>query len=227
MSDSPVLTAADVRDSLKGVDVSPYTQSRSIGNRSLSWLPWADCWAILTEHYPAATYSFKPAHFYPDGSAEVECGVSIPDGAGDFIWQACTLAVMDNRYDAIENPSSRDINDARWRCVVKAVATLTGLGLQLYRDGSGVPKPIEVNTVKPLTAAEKKRRAAAAKKQEKEREAHLEDSLAKLASLVTACEGEGNIDTKGIDVAKKYLADRGPIARVEDAIRFLEGELRG
>lgn len=149
------------------------------------------------------------------------------DEAGDFIWQACTLAVMDNRYDAIENPSSRDINDARWRCVVKAVATLTGLGLQLYRDGSGVPKPIEVKTVKPLTAAEKKKRAAAAKKQEKEREAHLEDSLAKLASLVTACEGEGNIDTKGIDVAKKYLADRGPIARVEDAIRFLEGELRG
>ena len=224
---STKITAADIRSTFKGVDVSAYTQSRSVGNRSLSWLPWADAWAILTEYYPGATYTFKPAHFYPDGSAEVECAVSIPDGDGDFIWQSCTLAVMDNRYDAIQTPSSRDINDARWRCVVKAIATMTGLGLQLYRDGSGVPKPIEVKTVKPPTAAEKRKQAAAEKKAKEAAAKKLEDSLEQLSQLVAACEEDGNVDAKGIEVARKYLGDRGPLARVEDAIKYLEAQLGG
>ena len=47
------------------------------------------------------------------------------------------LAVMDNNNRAIKNPDARAVNDARQRCLVKAIA-MHGLGLYIYQ-GEGVP----------------------------------------------------------------------------------------
>ena len=45
---------------------------------------------------------------------------------------------MDNRNKSVANPSSRDISDARMRCLVKAIA-MHGLGAYIYA-GEDLPQ---------------------------------------------------------------------------------------
>lgn len=88
------------------------------------------------EHYPNAQFTFqaftdelgimRDAMFYPDGSASVHVTVSIGDLARSM-W----LPVMDNRNNAISNPTSRQISDAKMRCLVKCIA-MFGLGHYIF-----------------------------------------------------------------------------------------------
>ena len=52
------------------------------------------------------------------------------------------LPVMDNRNKAVPNPTSRDISDARMRCLVKAIA-MHGLGAYIYA-GEDLPAPTTI-----------------------------------------------------------------------------------
>ena len=195
-----VPTHADIWAKMSKIDVSEYIKSRGVGNRTLSWIPWSDCLALLQAHYPEFEYEFPPAIFYPDGSAEVGCTVTIGE-----VSRRVELPVMDYKFDAVSNPSSRDINDGRWRAFVKAVAILSGLGFQLYRDGSGVP-------VVPV------------KKAGNDAE-HLADRLDTLTALLDACEEHGGVDAKVQKLGRELVTDGGPADRVEAAIRHLEREL--
>ena len=195
-----VPTHADIWNKLSVIDVSEYIKSRGVGNRTLSWIPWSDCLALLQAHYPEFEYEFSPAIFYPDGSAEVGCTVTIGE-----VSRRVELPVMDYKFDAVSNPSSRDINDGRFRAFVKATAILTGLGFQLYRDGSGVP-------VVPV------------KKAGNDAE-HLADRLDTLTALLDACEEHGGVDAKVQKLGRELVTDGGPTDRVEAAIRHLEREL--
>ena len=148
-------TYADIWKKLSVIDVSEFIKSRGIGSRTLSWIPWSDCLAILQSHYPDFEYTFFPVTLYPDGSAEVGCEVTIGD-----VSRRVDLPVMDHKFDAISagpggSPDSRAINDGRWRAFVKAVA-IFGLGFQLYRDGSGVPVPVKTQPTKKPTKPTKK-----------------------------------------------------------------------
>jgi len=114
----------------------------------LSYLSWAWGWGVLMEHYPQANYLYYqgegdvPYVQFPDGTAEVRCRVSI-----DNLSREMTLSVMDNRNNAIQSPSSRQVNDTKMRCLVKCLA-MYGLGHYLYA-GEDVPrdddkeKPVE------------------------------------------------------------------------------------
>jgi len=51
------------------------------------------------------------------------------------------LPVMDNRNKAVPNPTSRDISDARMRCLVKAIA-MHGLGAYIYA-GEDLPQAVQ------------------------------------------------------------------------------------
>jgi predicted RNase H-like nuclease (RuvC/YqgF family) len=55
--------------------------------------------------------------FYPDGSASVHVTVSINE-----LKRSMWLPVMDFKNNAIANPNSRQISDAKMRCLVKCIA---------------------------------------------------------------------------------------------------------
>lgn len=90
------------------------------------YLSWADAWKHVQNNTDQANYELHDDIVYPDGTREVRCSVSI-DGVSHIMW----LAVMDNQNRAIKNPDARAINDARMRCLVKAIA-MHGLGLYIY-----------------------------------------------------------------------------------------------
>jgi hypothetical protein len=206
-------THADIWAKMSTIDVSEYIKSRGVGNRTLSWIPWSDCLAILQSCYPSFEYEFFPVTLYPDGSAEVGCEVTIGD-----ISRRVDLPVMDHKFNAIvagagSSPSSRDINDARWRAFVKAVAVLTGLGFQLYRDGSGIPVPVKTKAAKP------------AKKPTVDNKKLLDERLGVLESIVQACEEHGGVDARHLTLGREIIKDGGPLDRADKAIAFLEREV--
>lgn len=218
MSSPKKPTHAEIWNKMSTIDVSQFVKSRGIGNRTLSWIPWSDCLAILQSHYPDFEYEFFPVTIYPDGSAEVGCELRIGE-----VSRVVFLPVMDHRFDAIvagpdSSPSSRDINDARWRAFTKVVAIVTGLGFQLYRDGSGIPVPVETKKVKKITAAQKKKKAV-------DEEKHLAKRLEVLDAILEACEHHGGVDAKVIALGDNLLKQGGPIDRVEKAIAHLEKEI--
>lgn len=90
------------------------------------YLSWADAWKHVQQNTENAKYELHDDVVYPDGTREVRCSVWI-DGISHMMW----LAVMDNNNRAIKNPDARAVNDARMRCLVKAIA-MHGLGLYIY-----------------------------------------------------------------------------------------------
>lgn len=113
---------------------------------NLTYLSWSDCWATLADYYPESNYDFGEPKYYPDDTVEVSCTVTIKEGEHAFS-RIMYLPVMDHRNNSVPNPTSRQISDARQRCLVKAVAVATGLGLYIYR-GEDLPsedKPKRVN----------------------------------------------------------------------------------
>lgn len=104
------------------------------------------------EHYPESWFEFERvtmamtgSEFWPysDGTGEVRCKLTIVDELGD-ITRTLSLPVMDYKNMAIPNPTARDVNDAKMRCLVKCIA-LFGLGLYIYA-GEDIPKRTELRT---------------------------------------------------------------------------------
>ena len=104
---------------------------------NLTYLSWSDCWATLADYYPESNYEFGEPIYYNDETVEVSCVVTIKEGDKSFS-RKMYLPVMDHRNNSVVNPTSRQISDARQRCLVKAVAVATGLGLYIYR-GEDLP----------------------------------------------------------------------------------------
>ena len=133
MSDKE-LTYKDVWDKLSKIDCSDKIQKKM----NLSYLSWAWAWGVLQEHYPQAQYIFYqgdndvPYVQFPDGTAEVRCRVSI-DNLSREMW----LPVMDFKKNAVQNPSSMEVNFAKMRCLTKCLG-MYGLGHYIYA-GEDVP----------------------------------------------------------------------------------------
>lgn len=134
------ITFASIWDHLSAIDVNQHVKKK----QGLSYLSWAWAWGVMMDNYPDMTVSWTgtpPTHdtpgyddvvYYPGGSAKVECTVDIA-GYKRSVW----LPVMDHRMKAIPNPDSRQISDAKMRCLVKCFA-LFGLGHYIYA-GEDVP----------------------------------------------------------------------------------------
>lgn len=112
------------------------------------YLSWADAWKHVQQNTESATYELHDDVVYPDNSREVRCSVTI-DEISHMMW----LAVMDNNNRAIKNPDARAVNDARMRCLVKAIA-MHGLGLYIYA-GEDLP---DVTAQQPATKKEPPRK---------------------------------------------------------------------
>ena len=124
--------AGDIWNTLSQEDVSAYTKDRN----GLSYLSWASAWGVMMKHYPGFEVEFDNVKYLPDDTATVRCRVQVLNTCRDM-W----LPVMDYRHNAIANPSSRDISDAKMRCMTKCLA-LFGLGHYIF-DGEDLPPQMD------------------------------------------------------------------------------------
>ena len=113
---------------LSGIDVGNKIEKKG----RFSYLSWSWAWQQVKDKYPEATFEILEDVVFPDGTREVRVSVTIEE-LTHMMW----LPVMDHSNKAIQNPNARQINDARMRCWVKAIA-LHGLGLYIYA-GEDVP----------------------------------------------------------------------------------------
>jgi len=116
------LNRLEIWRKLSLVPVAEYIETKN----GFDYLSWSRAWALLMNEFPEAEFCFGNNVVFADETMEVSCTVSI----GEFR-RTSTLAVMDYRNKAIANPSATDIQNAKQRCFVKAIA-LHGLGFSLY-----------------------------------------------------------------------------------------------
>lgn len=135
--DVPVSFEQRVWDTLSRIDVSNHVSylEATAKRPEVSYLPWHKGWALLKRKFPASRFHYEDDIHHNDGTMEVGVNVTIreeSDGT-DAVFAYARLPVMNHRFFAIENPNARDINDARQRCLIKALA-FAGLGLNLWSD---------------------------------------------------------------------------------------------
>jgi hypothetical protein len=148
-------TAATIWKTLSSINVNDHIEKKS----GFSYLSWAWAWGVLMEHYPDSQFRFlksdgqSEVFASPDGTVEVRCHLSVV-ADGKTVDREMWLPVMDHKNNAIKNPNARDVNDAKMRCLVKAMA-LFGLGHYIYAgedlpDASkAAPKPVNPDTGQP------------------------------------------------------------------------------
>ena len=135
---------------LSPINVNDHVERK--GN--LSYLSWTWAWSTLKSKFPESYMSFKNVR-HADDSMTVECVLTI-HGDGDVCSGYMWLPVMDHRNKAIPNPNSRDISDARMRCLVKCIAVTTGLGLYIYA-GESIPQAEAEALTQPIDKAQAQR----------------------------------------------------------------------
>ena len=125
---SDKLTYDEVWETLNAQDLREFSEKK--GN--FTYLSWTDAWSVMMTCFPEVTYEFFPETYEPNKTVMSHCAVRI-EGLERTMW----LPVMDNRNNSIANPTTRQIQDARMRCLVKCLA-MYGLGNYIYR-GEDLP----------------------------------------------------------------------------------------
>lgn len=124
----------------------------------LKYLPWSQAIQLVKDLYPKTTFEVIPQvvdekgntrPWHDDGKTGwVEVSVRIESDDGEVCETKETLAIMDFKNKSIpaESITSVDANKSIKRCLVKALAIATGIGLYIY---SGEELPDEIaNTIK-------------------------------------------------------------------------------
>ena len=143
MSNKKKLSEKEIWETLRGVDTSSVEQPMP-NNEKLKYVSWADAWVLIMKYYPQTTYENTPPVFYRSGENEGTCEVGCKVTIGEFS-REMTLPVMTNHMPmkSIPNPTSRDISDAKQRCLVKTVA-MFGLGLHLWEKKKNSSAKVEM-----------------------------------------------------------------------------------
>ena len=143
-------------EALSALDLSSLVEKRE----NLTYLSWANCFSVLKQIYPLATYRVikNPVTglpFFTDSAVGIFVYTEVEI---EGITTECFLTVMDNKamklepytYQVWDNykkvyvdktvngATAFDINRAIWRALVKNVALATGIGLYIYQ-GEDVP----------------------------------------------------------------------------------------
>ncbi len=127
---------------LSAIDCSAKVEQKG----KLTYLSWAWAWQTLMEHYPESTYEYAEPLCINNDTVEVNVALTV-EGITHAMW----LPVMDNRNKSIVNPTTRDISDARMRCLVKCIA-MFGLGIYIYA-GEDLPESTKTEVVNEEQAA--------------------------------------------------------------------------
>jgi len=121
---------------MASVDVSKHVEKKN----NLSYLSWPFAIDQLMRIDPSANWEFHTPEMYGE-TMMISCTVT---AFGKPI--KMHLPVMDNRNQAIKNPSATEVNKNMMRCLVKAIAC-HGLGLFIYA-GEDLPFDEEGNIKK-------------------------------------------------------------------------------
>ena len=174
-------------DYLSSLDLSEVTEKRE----KLTYLSWANCLSILKKVYPDATYRViqneNGLPYFTDPSTGI---MVLTEVTVNGITTQCFLPVMDYRNQAmrlapykyqvwdksknayidknVDAATMFDINKTIWRCLVKNVATATGIGLYLYQ-GEDIPEKHDDaggNQARPANQSAPQQKASASKPQQ-------------------------------------------------------------
>ena len=99
---------------LSSLNVNEHTAKKG----RLTYLSWANAWGELMKLYPDSSFRvFENEKGFPYFADEtgVMTKVSV---TVEGIERICWLPVMDNRNNAISNPSARQVSDTRMRCLM-------------------------------------------------------------------------------------------------------------
>lgn len=135
--------AKEIWDKFSKLDVSAHTEKRG----QFTFLSWTWAWSTLMEHYPESYYSFSDAVEIND-TLEMRVSIAVKDGDRELT-RTMWLPVMDYSNKAVKHPGSRDVSDARMRCLVKCLA-MFGLGHYIYA-GQDLPVQPEKKTKTPAS----------------------------------------------------------------------------
>ena len=138
--------AKEIWDKFSNMDVNVHTEKRG----QFTFLSWTWAWDALMREYPESTYDYDDAIFVGD-TLEVRVSITVKSGE-DELTRSMWLPVMDYKNNAIPNPTSRDVSDARMRCLVKCLA-MFGLGHYIYagQDLPSKPEKPKKPAAKPAT----------------------------------------------------------------------------
>jgi hypothetical protein len=121
----------EIFNQMSEIDISNYTKSK----HGLTYLSWARAWEILKKKYPTAKFEViynektQMPYFSDTAGAIVRTRISIDEYSCDSF-----LPVLNHKNQAItaESIDVFLVNKSIMRCLVKNIALMTGLGLNLY-----------------------------------------------------------------------------------------------
>ena len=133
---------AEVWQTLSRIDVGEHIETAEVKKEgrvlyTYQYLTWSWAWTTLMNNYPESEYHILDESFLDNGTVMVNVAITVKRN-GEKVSKVCWLPVMDQSNNAITNPTTRHISDARMRCIVKCLAFGFGLGLDLWA-GSDIP----------------------------------------------------------------------------------------
>jgi hypothetical protein len=118
------------------LDISTLTKQYPAGKVKLDYLPWSACVVLMKKYHP--TFSFevelfegKPIMYLPDSSAFVSV-VIVDTETGKRSLPSHFPVMSGFGHKAVIDPDSRAISDSIQRAKAKALAEVTGIGLNLW-----------------------------------------------------------------------------------------------
>jgi hypothetical protein len=142
------------------IDLTPFHEEKN----NLTYVSWSRAWStamdLIGDHLQIKWHGMTNAegvildYIEAPGSTASVCCSAMMNGVK---YAECTLAVMNYRNDAIENPTSVDLQNSRQRCQTKLLAMM-GLGLYLWEnDGEfeGTGGPVQAPPKKKATSEKK------------------------------------------------------------------------
>lgn len=138
---APEHFAEKVWNTLAKIDVADHCAKLEATKKrpAITYLPWHKAWMLTKRKFPASEFQYEDDLIHHGGSVEVGVRVMIRERVdGEYVLAYARLAVMDFHFNAILDPNAREKNDARQRCLVKALA-FAGLGLNLWSES---PMPV-------------------------------------------------------------------------------------
>ena len=121
-------TYSEVWETLNHLNLSKLSDKK--GN--FTYLSWTEAWLTMMTHYPDVQYNFTPETHEDNKTVMCHCIVNIGS-----LERTMWLPVMDFKNNSVVNPTTKQIQDARMRCLVKCFA-MFGLGSYIYR-GEDLP----------------------------------------------------------------------------------------
>ena len=121
-----------------------------------SYLSWAYAVKVLRENFPDATWTVHTSEsgtpfFCSESGCFVHVTVTV-DGIPFPQWHP----ILDHRNQPIAKPNCFQVNTSIQRCLAKAIATATGIGLGLYAGEDLPTEDIQPKPQKTKTAPNKK-----------------------------------------------------------------------